>query len=156
MAQPKLSLRPFMKYIKANVKPGADFMKGLRLSSVSGWATGSNLSLLAQPSLFLKWFSQKGSQLRPSLSNNHSGFLCHMTIFCSQNILLMAYMFLVWHIISLLKYHFAMGSLVKHVKTSKDYFGGLLYILVPNFQPFQILKWRKNYGGHIWAFVYKT
>ena len=92
--------------------PGTDFMKGLRLSPVSDWATGLNLSLLAQLSLCLKWFSQKGSQLRPSLSNNHSGFLCHVTIFCSQNILLMAYMFLVWHIISLVKYHFAMGNLV--------------------------------------------
>ena len=135
---------------------GADFMKGLRLSPVSGWATGSNLSLLAQLSLCLKWFSQKGSQLRPSLSNNHSGFLCHVTIFCSQNILLMTYMFLVWYIISLVKYHICNGIPCKHVKPPKDYFRGLFYILVPYFQPFQILKWRKNYGSHIWAFVYKT
>ena len=47
---------------------------------------------LAQLSLCLKWFSQKGSQLRPRVSNIHSGFLCH---FCNQNILLMTYMFLV-------------------------------------------------------------
>ena len=47
--------------------PGVDFMKGLRLSPVSDRATGSNVSLLDQLSLCLKWFSQKEFQLRPSL-----------------------------------------------------------------------------------------
>ena len=47
------------------------------------------------------------------------------------------------------------GKPWKYVKTPKDYFRKLFYILVPYFQPFQILKLRKKYGGHIWAFVYK-
>ena len=112
-------------------------MKGLRLTPVSDWATGLNLSLLAQLSLCLKWFSQKGSQLRPSLSNNHSGFLCHVTIFGSQNILLMAYMFLVWHIISLVKYHFAMGNLVNMQKHPKTTSGGCFIYLYPIFSHFK-------------------
>ena len=74
---------------------GVDFMKGLRLSPVSGGATGSILSLLAMGSLCLKRFSQMEPQLRPSLLNNHSGFLCHVTLYCSQNMLLMTYVFLV-------------------------------------------------------------
>ena len=131
-------------------------MKGPRLSPVSGWVTGSNVSLFAQLSLCLKWFSQKGPQLRPNLSNNHSGFLCHVTLLCHQNILLIIYMFLVWHILSRVKCYFAKGNLCKHVETPKDFFRQLFHILVPYFQPFQILKWRMNSGSHIWAFAYKT
>ena len=89
-------------------------MKGLRLSQPE---TGLSLSLLVQLSLCLKWFSQEGSQLRPSLSNNHSGFLCHVTIFCSQNIILMAYMFFFSPIISLIKYQRLLQGVVLYTWT---------------------------------------
>ena len=65
-------------------------------------------------------------------------------------------MFLVCHKITLVKFYFAMGKTCKHVKTPKDYFMGLFYILVPYSQPFQILRWRMNYSSHILASVYKT
>ena len=59
----------------STITTGADFMKGLRLAPVSGRATCSNLSVLVQLSFGLKLFLQKGSQIRPSLSNNHRCFL---------------------------------------------------------------------------------
>ena len=72
--------------IKFWEKSKADFMKGLRLSPVSGEATSSNLSLLDQ------------SQLRPSLSNNQwlltTVVFCVMPPFCSKNLLLVTYLFL--------------------------------------------------------------
>ena len=104
-------------------------MKGLRLSTVSGWITGSNLSLLTQLSLFPKWFLQKGSQLRPSLSNNHCGFLCHVTLFVVK-------LFYWWHTVSLIdKLYlwsnaiFAMGNLVNIQKHSKTKSGGCFIYL---------------------------
>ena len=39
------------------------------------------------------------------------------------------------------------GKPCNHIKTSKDYFRIFVYILLPRFHPFQILKWRKNNGA---------
>ena len=69
-------------------------------------------------------------------------FLCHVTIFCSQNILLMTYMFLVWHIISLVKYHFAMGNLVNMRKHPKTTSGGCFIYLYRIFRHFKF--WSKE------------
>ena len=43
--------------------------------------TGSYLSFWAELSFCVKQFSKKGSRLRSSSSNNHSRFLCHVTLY---------------------------------------------------------------------------
>ena len=54
-------------------------MKGLRLSQVLGLNVVLKLRLLSQLSFVLNVDSQKGTKLSPILSNNHSGFMCHVT-----------------------------------------------------------------------------
>ena len=61
-------------------------------------------------------------------------------------------MFLVWPTLSLVECYFTMRDLQTH-KINKDYLRGLLYILIPYLQAFQILMWRKNYGGNIQSFL---
>ena len=98
-------------YVHRGTFPGF-FIKGPRLSPVSGWASGSNLSLLSQLSLWLKQFSQKGSQLRPSLSMT-------TVVFCVMWPFFVVKTFYWWHVcslcgtwLSLVIWYFAMGNLI--------------------------------------------
>ena len=50
------------------------------------------------------------------------------------------------HILVLVKCYFAMGNLVKYIKSPKNALG-LLHVLISYFQPFQNLE--KNNGGQI-------
>ena len=65
------------------LKPGPIFTKGLRLSQVLG--LNPVLRLLSQLSFVLKPYSQRVTELSPTLSNNHSGFLCHVTFLFYSN-----------------------------------------------------------------------
>ena len=58
---------------------GLVFTKGLRLSQVLGLNPVLKLRLLSQLSFVLKPYSQRVTWLSQRLSNNHSGFLCHVT-----------------------------------------------------------------------------
>ena len=58
---------------------GLVFTKGLRLSQVLGLNPVLKLRLLSQLSFVLKPYSQRVTWLSRRLSNNHSGFLCHVT-----------------------------------------------------------------------------
>ena len=62
-------------------KSGLVFTKSLRLSQVLGLNLVLKLRLLCQLSFVLKPYSQRVTELSRRLSNNHSGFLCHVT-FC--------------------------------------------------------------------------
>ena len=42
-----------------------------------------------------------------------------------------------------------MENLVATYKLPKDYFSEVFRVIILYLQPFQILKWRKVYGGHI-------
>ena len=44
---------------------------------------------------------------------------------------------------------FEIENLVTSYKLPKDYFSKVFCIIILYLQPFQILKWRKVYGGHI-------
>ena len=44
---------------------------------------------------------------------------------------------------------FCNGKPCKHAKIPKDYFNRLFYKCIPYFHPFQILKWKMNYGSQI-------
>ena len=59
--------------------PWPVFTKGLRLSQVLSLNVVLKLRLLSQLSFVLYPYSQKGTLLSPRLSNNHSGFMCHVT-----------------------------------------------------------------------------
>ena len=65
--------------------PGPVFTKGLRLSQVLGLNPVLKLRLLSQLSFVLKPYSQRMTYLSPRLSNNHSGFLCHVTFLFYSN-----------------------------------------------------------------------
>ena len=80
-------------------KPGPVFTKGLRLSQVLGLNPVLKSRLLSQLSFVLKPYSQRVTYLSPRLSNNRSGFLCHVTFFSIQTILLVTYILHLMHFI---------------------------------------------------------
>ena len=65
--------------------PGSVFTKGLRLSQVLGLNVVLKLRLLSRLSFVLKQYSQRVTYLSPRLSNNHSGFLGHVTFLFYSN-----------------------------------------------------------------------
>ena len=44
---------------------------------------------------------------------------------------------------------FEIENLVTTYKLPKDYLSEVFCVIILHLQPFQILKWRKVYGGHI-------
>ena len=77
----------FFAYIAEPIywTPGLVFTKGLRLSQILGLYPVLKLRLLSQLSFVLKPYSQRVNLLSPRLSNNHSGFLCHVTFLFYSN-----------------------------------------------------------------------
>ena len=60
-------------------------MKDLRLSQVLCLNPVLKLRLLSQLSFVLKPYLQRVTWLSPTLSNNHCGFLCHVTFLFYSN-----------------------------------------------------------------------
>ena len=126
---------------------GLVFTKGLRLSQVIDLNPVLKLRLLSHLSFVLKQYSQRVTLLSPRLSNHHSGFLCHVTILFYSNYTI-GDMYPSFNVFYLRK-SAEMENLVTTYKLPKDCFSEVFCVIILYLQPFQILKWRKVYGGHI-------
>ena len=117
---------------------------GLRLKC------GLKVETFVSAKFCLKSIFTKGDLASPRLSNNHSGFLCHVTFLFYSNYTIGGIYpsFNVFYLrkSAVLKWK----TLLPHIyKLPKDCFGEVFCIIILSLQPFQILKWRKVYGGHI-------
>ena len=77
------------------LNPGADFMKGLRLSPISGSATGSKSELFGSAKSLSQMVFTEWASVEIKLIKYPLWFSVSCDPFCSQNIPLMTCMFLV-------------------------------------------------------------